>query len=416
METPAGVGHRRRPQDQGRRRGTGRKPAHGKRSRRCRRAGRRGWRRSSSTPTRPPRPRGPSARNTAPRRPPARRRWPPRPRNWPPTPPSGRPPATGCARSSTSGGPSPGWTARPTTRCGSAIRRPARRSTGAAARISPSSTASGPVPGRPRRRCANAPRSCPTPPTGAATAAAFRDLLAEWKAAGRAAKDVDDALWHRFKAAQDTFFAARNAVTAERDAEFPANADAKEALLAEAEKIDTSDLDAARAALRTISDKWDAIGKVPRERQRRSGAAAARDREEDARRADAGRVDPRGAGARRPVPRPRRAIRAAGREGRGGGPHQGGRGGPGQRRAVAAVGRGRAPRRCGRARAARRRRRGPNRYARFSARRIRRRGASRLVQQRPWTDVRRRRGGAAPRRPVARRCGSTPPAPSGRSA
>ena len=59
---------------------------------------------------------------------------------------------------------------------------------------------------------------------------------------------------------------ARNAVHAERDAEFRANADAKEALLAEAEKLDTSDLDAARAALRTIGDKWDAIGKVPRER------------------------------------------------------------------------------------------------------------------------------------------------------
>lgn len=99
-----------------------------------------------------------------------------------------------------------------------------------------------------------------------ATATAFRDLLAQWKAAGRAAKDVDDALWHRFKAAQDTFFAARNAVNAERDTEFAANATAKEALLAEAERLDTSNPDAARSALRTITDKWDAIGKVPRER------------------------------------------------------------------------------------------------------------------------------------------------------
>jgi uncharacterized protein DUF349 len=98
------------------------------------------------------------------------------------------------------------------------------------------------------------------------TAAAFRDLLAQWKAAGRASKDVDDALWQRFKGAQDTFFSARNAISAERDAEFRANADAKEALLAEAERVDTSDLDAARAALRTIGDKWDKIGKVPRER------------------------------------------------------------------------------------------------------------------------------------------------------
>jgi hypothetical protein len=99
-----------------------------------------------------------------------------------------------------------------------------------------------------------------------ATSAAFRDLLAEWKAAGRAAKDVDDALWARFKAAQDTFFSARNAVSAERDAEFRTNLTAKEALLAEAEAIDLTDVDAARAALRTIGDKWDAIGKVPRER------------------------------------------------------------------------------------------------------------------------------------------------------
>jgi len=99
-----------------------------------------------------------------------------------------------------------------------------------------------------------------------ATGAAFRDLLTQWKAAGRAAKDVDDALWHRFKAAQDKFFGARNASSAERDAEFRANAEAKEALLAEAEKLDTSDSDAARAALRAIGERWDAIGKIPRER------------------------------------------------------------------------------------------------------------------------------------------------------
>ena len=98
------------------------------------------------------------------------------------------------------------------------------------------------------------------------TAGKFRDLLTEWKGAGRAAKDLDDALWARFKAAQDTFFAARNANNAERDAELDANATAKEALLADAEAIDTSDADAARKAFRVIGDKWDAIGKVPRER------------------------------------------------------------------------------------------------------------------------------------------------------
>jgi hypothetical protein len=98
------------------------------------------------------------------------------------------------------------------------------------------------------------------------TSAEFRKLLTDWKAAGRAARDVDDALWRRFKGAQDTFFKARNAATAERDAGLNANATAKEALLAEAEKLDTSNHETARSALRAIADKWDAIGKVPRER------------------------------------------------------------------------------------------------------------------------------------------------------
>jgi Domain of Unknown Function (DUF349) len=99
-----------------------------------------------------------------------------------------------------------------------------------------------------------------------ATSAEFRKLLTEWKAAGRASREVDDALWHRFKAAQDSFFTARNAATSEKDAELQVNAAAKEALLADAEKLDTSNHDAARAALRSIAEKWDAIGRVPRER------------------------------------------------------------------------------------------------------------------------------------------------------
>ena len=223
-------------------------------------------------------------------------------------------------------------------RCGSGTRRPVRRSTAAVARISPSSTANARAPGRPRRRCASAPRNCPAPPTGAPTGAAFRDLLTEWKAAGRAAKDVDDALWQRFKAAQDTFFAARNAASAERDAEFRANADAKEALLAEAEKLDTSDLEAARAALRAIGDKWDAIGKVPRERgaelERRLRAV-----EKKVRDAPTAGVDPE-AQARADQFRARaEQFERQAREGRGGRADQGRRGGPSQRRTVAAVGR-----------------------------------------------------------------------------
>ena len=98
------------------------------------------------------------------------------------------------------------------------------------------------------------------------TSAAFRDLLTAWKAAGRAPKDVDDALWHRFKAAQDVFFSARNSASTERDAALDENAAAKEALLAQAERLDPANRDTARAAFRSIAAKWDAIGKVPRQR------------------------------------------------------------------------------------------------------------------------------------------------------
>jgi hypothetical protein len=97
------------------------------------------------------------------------------------------------------------------------------------------------------------------------TAARFRDLMTEWKAAGRAHKDADDTLWQRFRGAQDAFFARRTGTFAERDAEFVANAQAKKALLTEAERIDLSDPSGARAALRAVQERWEEIGKVPRD-------------------------------------------------------------------------------------------------------------------------------------------------------
>src|SRR3954469_360156 len=98
------------------------------------------------------------------------------------------------------------------------------------------------------------------------TARRFRDLMTEWKAAGRASREVDDELWSQFKNAQDTFFARRSESLSARDAEMRTNAEAKEALLAEAESLDpSSDLDGARKRLRSIHDRWEKIGKVPRE-------------------------------------------------------------------------------------------------------------------------------------------------------
>lgn len=101
-----------------------------------------------------------------------------------------------------------------------------------------------------------------------ATAARYKQLMADWKAAGRAQKEADDALWQRFRAAQEAFFTHRSAVFSERDAEFAANAARKEQLLAEAGQIDTGNAESARAALRSIHERWEAAGKVPRERIR----------------------------------------------------------------------------------------------------------------------------------------------------
>ena len=99
------------------------------------------------------------------------------------------------------------------------------------------------------------------------TAGRFRDLMKQWKAAGPAPRDVDDALWKRFRGAQDTFFGARDAATAEQDKEFAANAEVKEQLLVEAEAlVPVGDLEAAKRTMRDIAERWEAAGKVPRDR------------------------------------------------------------------------------------------------------------------------------------------------------
>ena len=98
-----------------------------------------------------------------------------------------------------------------------------------------------------------------------ATAGAYKRLMDRWRKAGRASRADDDALWERFKAAQDAFFAAKDQVAAAEDEEFRGNLAVKEGLLKEAQGIlPVTDIDAAKAALRSIQEKWDAAGKVPR--------------------------------------------------------------------------------------------------------------------------------------------------------
>ncbi len=99
------------------------------------------------------------------------------------------------------------------------------------------------------------------------TSGALRDLMSRWKAAGPAPREVDDKLWARFRGLQDTFFEARTAAQSELDAELGENQQAKEALLDEAEAsiLPVTDYQQARAGFRTFLEKFNELGKVPRD-------------------------------------------------------------------------------------------------------------------------------------------------------
>ena len=96
-----------------------------------------------------------------------------------------------------------------------------------------------------------------------ATADRYKQLMTDWKTAGRAPREVEDELWGRFKAAQDVFFQARNATFAVQDEELRGNQAVKEAIVAEVEALDPSEAGGKR--LRALQDKWEAAGKVPRD-------------------------------------------------------------------------------------------------------------------------------------------------------
>jgi Domain of Unknown Function (DUF349) len=104
----------------------------------------------------------------------------------------------------------------------------------------------------------------------AATAAAYRDLMASWKEAGRADRATEDELWKRFRTAQSSFFDARSAAMSAKDNQLKERAGAKEQLLAEAERLlPITDPKGARSALRAIHQRWDKIGAVAKEAQER---------------------------------------------------------------------------------------------------------------------------------------------------
>lgn len=99
----------------------------------------------------------------------------------------------------------------------------------------------------------------------AGTGRKLRDLLGEWKDAPRGSRADEDKLWKRFKAAQDSFYAAKTSAESAAEEVLRVNVPAKEALVEQAEKlVPVSDVKAAKTALREIQDRWEKAGDIPR--------------------------------------------------------------------------------------------------------------------------------------------------------
>ena len=107
-------------------------------------------------------------------------------------------------------------------------------------------------------------------PKGEDGIAAYRELLDQWKTAGRAGKKADDALWARFKAAGDALYSARGKREAAEVEESREKIVAKRALLDEARTIaDERNVGKARRELTGIQRRWDDIGRIfPRDKER----------------------------------------------------------------------------------------------------------------------------------------------------
>ena len=104
---------------------------------------------------------------------------------------------------------------------------------------------------------------------GADASLDYRKLLETWKASGRSTSKGDDALWERFKAAGDAIYAARSARDAEQSVGHAAALEAKLAILKEAQTIDPAkDLAGAKRALQDIQKRWEAAGRVGKEKVR----------------------------------------------------------------------------------------------------------------------------------------------------
>jgi hypothetical protein len=100
------------------------------------------------------------------------------------------------------------------------------------------------------------------------TARRYKSLMDEWKATGRGKKNDDAKLWNRFKTAQDTFFAAKNADLEKRGESMAANLEKREAIVTEIEALlPIANLDDARRKFRDLRTKLSKVGMVDKKKR-----------------------------------------------------------------------------------------------------------------------------------------------------
>jgi hypothetical protein len=101
-----------------------------------------------------------------------------------------------------------------------------------------------------------------------ATAKRFKSLMDAWKASGRGKPSDDAKLWARFKAAQDSFFAAKTADLAKREITMATNLIKREELITLIEAVlPITNLDEAKKALRELLNEWNKIGMTHRDKR-----------------------------------------------------------------------------------------------------------------------------------------------------
>jgi len=100
------------------------------------------------------------------------------------------------------------------------------------------------------------------------TAKKYKELMDQWKAAGRGKKSADTALWSRFKTAQDTFFKAKNADMDKRKGSMVENLAKREAMIVEFEALlPITDFKSAKKKFYDLMGKWQKIGMTDRKKR-----------------------------------------------------------------------------------------------------------------------------------------------------